>query len=527
MTGASFNLAYDSWLPVQGPSGTEVLSLRDLLVRAHELSGLSIARPLAAVMIVRYCVALTKRVFEVEDPYGFERLWRRGSFDADRIDAYFDEHSGRFELFGEHPFMQVAGLESTSGAIRSASTLRLTQSSGNNVPLFDAMTDGDELVLPCAEAALCLVEVLGWDTAAIKTGAAGDPKVSGGKTSGNPTGPVGQLGVVLPMGRNVFETLMLSLPLGKLTEDDLPNWELDGTPTWQIRQPKGVLDLLTWRSRAIRLVPTEDGSGVDGVVLAAGDRLQFMPAELEPHTRWQQTKRGNVAVRPVRWWPGRAAWRGLQSLLALNRGDEAQTARVLAQLREYRDLDLIPDDYPLNLLCVGIEYGNMSAVIEDVFVDSLPLPLVALRSEGEDAARIALVDLVERAESIRRALNDLENNIRIAAGGDKHEWNKGGHLGDETMPMLDLPTWELLAGLQRHPDGRESALLAWDEKVAQIARLRAEGALNGAPVSAFAGRETSTGRVLRLADAEAYFGIALYKALPNLASKSRKDRGKA
>lgn len=523
MTTASFNLAHDPWIPVQGVHGADVLSLRDLVGRAHELVGIAEARPLAAVMIVRYCAALIQRVFEVADADEFERLWNGGGFESDLIDDYLGQHRDRFELFGDHPFMQVAGLRSTSGAVRAASTLRLSQSSGNNVPLFDALTDGDEIVLSFAEAALCLVEVLGWDTAAIKTGAVGDPAVKGGKTAGNPTGPVGQLGVVLPIGRNVFETLMLSLPLGGRAEGDVPNWEIDGTPSWQVRQPRGVLDLLTWRSRAIRLVPTDDGAGVGGVVIAAGDRLQFVP-EMEPHTRWRQTERDKVAVRPIRWRPGQAAWRGLQSLLAVNRADDSLTATVLQQLGDFRQSDVVPDDYPLNLYCVGVSYGNMSAVIEDVFVDSLPLPMVALRADGEDAARLALVDLVERAERIRRALNDLENNIRVAAGGDKHDWDKGGHLGDETMPMFAQPTEGLLTQLQRHPGEREAALLAWDEQVAEFSWARANEALDGAPISAFAGRKVSNERMLRLADAEAFFRKALREALPNLADRSQENR---
>lgn len=520
---ASFNLVHDPWIPVHTELGADVLPLRELLIRAHDLISISSARPLATVMLVRYCAALVKRVFGAEDIDEFERLWNRGRFEGDRIDAYFGRHHDRFELFGDHPFMQVAGLRSTTGAIKPASTLRLSQSSGNNVPLFDALTDGAEQMLSFADAALCLLEVLGWDTAAIKTGAAGDPAVKGGKTSGNPTGPVGQLGVVLPIGRNVFETLMLALPVGRHAAGDVPNWETDGTPTWQVRQPRGVLDLLTWRSRGIRLVPTDDGAGVGGVVVAAGDRLQFVP-ELEPHTRWRQTKRDSVAVRPIRWRPGQAAWRGLQSLLALNPADDSLTATVLQQLGEYGQSDLVPEEYPLNLLCVGVEYGNMSAVIEDLFVDSLPLPMASLRADGEVSTRLALVDLVERAELIRRALNDLENNIRIAAGGDKHDWDKGRHLGDETMPMLAQPTEGLLFHLQRQPREREAALLAWDERVAEIAWMRANEALDGAPGSAFAGREVSNGRMLRLADAEAFFRAALVKALPNLADRSRENR---
>ena len=150
--------------------------------------------------------------------------------------------------------------------------------------------------------------------------------------------------------------------------------------------------------------------------------------------------------------------------------------------------------------------------------------MVALRADGEDAARLALVDLVERAERIRRALNDLEYNIRTAAGGDKHDWDKGGHLGDETMPMFAQPTEGLLTHLQRHAGEREAALLAWDEQVAEISWARANEALDGAPISAFAGRKVSNDRMLRLADAEAFYRKAILEALPNLADKSRENR---
>lgn len=525
-----FNAARDPWIPVQRGNTVERVSLSEALNDAHWIDGLSLGQPLAAAALLRVLVALTIRSQGLHSPDDARRLWVAGRVDPQRTEDYLTEIFDRFEVFHpEHPFLQVGGLRPTSGKPKGASGLLLHVASGNNVPLFSPLTEGDDVTLEVADALVHLVTVLGWDTAAIKTGAMDDPAVKGGKTMGNPTGPLGQLGVVQLLGRNLFETLILNTPLLPPALVDAPAWERSWTPEWETRQPLGVLDLLTWPSRRARLIPSEGGEGVSAAIVAAGDRLATPVPHLEPHTRWRPTKNDVVAQRPVRWQPGSSAWRGLDGLLTLDAEESVDaggitTAAVIRQLPGLRSL--VGEDYPLNVLCVGVKYGNQSAVIDDVFVDSVPLPLAAMRSDSFEV-RDALMMVSAAAEAVRRAINDLADNLRRLEGGDKLPWDKGVHPGNDAMADLTLPTIRLLRGLQSEPDRFDEGLLAWQIAANRIAWAAAQPLLDAASPQAFAGRELPSGtktKLVRLADCEGWFGAAIRKALPDLPTRQQPER---
>lgn len=514
-----FNAAIDAWIPIATPQGTARVSMREALVRAPEILGISTGDPLAVLPLIRLLVAAVLHAQPVQAPDELRALWHAGSFDAQIIDGYFQRNIDRFDVFHEHhPFLQAANLAPTNGPPKPASALLLNIAAGNNVPLFSAVSESNDIALAVPDALLNALVVLSWDTAAIKPGARDDPQVQAGKTTGNPTGPLGQLGGVVPMGRNLFETLLLNLPLGPRRADDQPSWMRTLTPAWEKRSPTGIMELLTWPSRRIRLILDHESGLVDQVVLSAGDRLLFPDPDLEPHTRWQAPK-GGAALRPRRWQAGGTAWRGLDTLLAIDestRSELGTSARVIEQVALVADL--MGDDYPLNLLCTGVVYGNMSAVIEDVFVDSLPLPVSCMRAENLDA-RDALRETAQHAEKVRRALNNLADNVREIQGGDRLPWDAGVHPGNDTMLLLSEPTHRLLAGVQREPDRLEEGLAAWQVTVRRIALEVADDLLNAAGPQAFAGRTRtlgSTERHVRLADVDAWFHKALVEAFPSL-----------
>ncbi|NLI17879.1 MAG: type I-E CRISPR-associated protein Cse1/CasA [Actinomycetales bacterium] len=522
-----YDLVEQPCVPIVRHNGSEsaVVSLRTALTEAVNFVGLAPDNALAAVVLVR----LLSAIVLASDPSirgreDIERLWSMGSFDIEALERYFADRPDSFELFGQdRPFYQVAGLKPLSGEPKPASALRLSVATGNNVPLFSTLTEADAVRLSPAEAFLGLLAVQGYDTAAIKTGVVGDPAAKAGKTTGNPTGNLGQLGAVLPLGQNLFHTLLLNLPLVSRKEDDLPAWDRVLTPAWEIRQPRGTLDLLTWQSRRVRLIPDDDGYVV-GAVIGAGDRMHFTPPELEPHTCWRDTKTGDVARRPVRWSPGQAAWRGLDSLLALEHAGDVDTAMVIRQLEDVTDW--LDESYPLSVLCVGVQYGNQSAVIEDVFIDRIPMPVAALRAR-DPSIRTALTEVVLSAEKVRQALNGLSDNIRQAQGGERLPWDKGSHPGTHAMMQFTAPTTELLIDLQCAPGRLADRVVAWERAASVISWTVADGLLDQASPGAFRGHEITVGgkeRTIRLADAEAWFRAALAKALPRISAEQRPQR---
>ncbi|GLZ28137.1 CRISPR-associated protein CasA/Cse1 [Lentzea sp. NBRC 105346] len=501
------NLLDDPWIPVTmttGPS-TEV-SGQDAILRSGEIRQLAVDPPTMVPVILRQFLlpivldALGaprstqewRRAFAGGTLFAAEETW--ADEQRDTLLAYFAEYHELFELFdARHPFAQVAGLRTATDDTKSTSLLVPSVASGNNVPLFSTRVGDAPLPLRPAEAARWLLHTHCWDTAAIKTGAADDPQARNGKTTGNPTGPLGQLGMVIPVGRTLAETLVLNMPIvaDGLPEQDKPQWRRGPwTATWTARRAAGRRELLTWQSRRIRLhtKDTAEGLRVTSVVVCAGDRLAETP-QYEPHTVWnveQKVKAGVPPQRPRRHASGRPVWRGLDALLALGE-DKAmvKTSRQLNDLAEVLELD-----YPLQLLTVGVEYGNQSAVVENVIADSIPLPVAALR---DVAVRDAVVEIADRADKVARAVNLLSADLRRATSSEPLPWDKGQRPGERLLHIVDPASRRVLAALQRRndPDSVEQVLTAWEQVAWQAAFDVAEPLLRDASSRQFTGLRTS------------------------------------
>ncbi|MFB9432975.1 type I-E CRISPR-associated protein Cse1/CasA [Streptoalloteichus tenebrarius] len=559
----------DPWLLAYPCEGTEVKeqSLRGLLLDAHQFRDLVVDFPTQKPALFRQVLlpVVLHALGRPRDTTAWVSLFQQREFtqdQRDRLDRYLDEHRHLFELFDDvNPFAQVANLEAVSGETKGTASLVVTAPTGNNVPLFSSRSDADPLELTPAQAARWLIHAHCWDTAAIKTGAVGDPKVKAGKTTGNPVGPLGQLGFVMPVGSTLYDTLLLNLPSGPAARsNDRPQWtrrNMNGKveethsvalPAWQPRAAEGLLDLWTWQSRRIRLFPeyTDAGVRVSRVIIAAGDRLSQVP-DFEPHTAWTLEATGKTTRakqrkpvpprRPRRHQPGKAVWRGLDALLAVSREDrEAQTnatgyatSILLDQLKARREE--MPLDYPLQIEVFGVVYGNQSAIVEDVITDSIPLPLAALSDDS--LARAVILEVVSQAEDLANTVNHLSADLRRALGGEPIPWDKGQRPGEVLLHALDDLVRRLLAGLRAAGENRdlvERGHLAWEQKAFSATAQVAERLLGSVPGSAFLGHTIQSDReqrTYRLATAEAGFWRQLDRILWRAAAerKSREQDG--
>ncbi|AQU70077.1 type I-E CRISPR-associated protein Cse1/CasA [Streptomyces niveus] len=568
-----FNLQDESWLPVRPVSGTKrvpsgglsEVGLRELLLHADVFQDIVVDLPTQKPAIYRQLLlplvldALGRPANAAE----WTSMFDAGAFSRrqqDHLSAYLDTHRHLFDLFeSAEPFGQVSGLCTVKGETKGSALLVATAATGNNVPLFSSRSEGDRLELTPSQAARWLIHTHCWDTAAIKTGVVGDPQAKAGKTTGNPTGPLGQLGVIMPMGRTLYETLLLNVSFGQAPRsDDLPQWrrrDRDGnvehtlscaTPRWQSRTARGLLDAWTWQSRRIRLFPEQTPAGlrVTRVVVAAGDRLVVSP-DTEPHTTWITQRpalrakkiangRDPAPVRPRRHQPGRAAWRGLEALLAMDssNGDVDATARrsgfqsshLLSRLSEVSQQ--MPGGYPLQVELTGIAYGNQSAVIEDVFFDEIPLPVSALDPDG--IVYGTLLTAVDQAEKLATAVNHLSGDLRRAAGSDPIPWDKGQRPGDTLLHTLDPIVRRLLSGLRAAGedfDLSERGLTAWEHKAERATWKVADQVFSTAAPGLFTGRRTTKDgkeHVYRLSTAERAFRDRL-DAILTRRTAARKD----
>ncbi|MGW1163565.1 type I-E CRISPR-associated protein Cse1/CasA [Streptomyces sp. NPDC002519] len=527
-----FSLFNDPWLRLPpamgGPMRTH--SLRKAVLDAHTLGDLVVDLPTQRPALLRQLLlpVVVDALGRPVDGREWVRWFRAGRWSPqqlERLNAYFDTYQDRFDLFhSTDPFAQVADLRTEKGETKGSGLLVATAATGNNVPLFASRTEGDVLALTPAEAAHWLVHTHCWDTAAIKTGAVGDPKVKAGKTTGNPTGPLGQLGVTVPVGRTLYDTLLFNIPAGPpLRSDDLPQWrrrEQNGpvvetgsaaTPLWQERAPKGLLDVWTWQSRRIRLFAekSDDGSlTVSRVLVAAGDRMPHTPEE-EPHTMWRleptgtsgrakgSKRAGVLPRRPLRLQAGKAAWRGLDALLAPERASQDAgektagfaTSRLLDQLAEVRAE--IGEAYPLRVELTGMAYGTQSSVVDDVMFDALPLPLAALGAQTYVHA--AVLEVAAQAEQLAVAVNNLSADLRRALGADPIPWDKGQRPGEFVLHALDPLMRRLLSGLRGVGDDLETVearQTEWEQLAWRRSWEVADGLLQTVPVSAYTGRKS-------------------------------------
>ncbi|WP_433593978.1 type I-E CRISPR-associated protein Cse1/CasA [Nocardia sp. CA-145437] len=484
------------------------LPVADMLANSHRIVGVEVEVPTMLPAILRQLLLpiTVHALGSPATPDQWGECFERGRFGQDEwesIERYLAERADRFDVLSPvSPFGQVADLRTEKGDTKGAALLVATAPSGNNVPLFAVRTEADPLRLPLDAAVRWMLHTQCWDPAAIKTGVIGDPKAKGGKTSGNPTGPLGQLGVVMPIGRTLFETLLLNTPIGVAKRLGVPQWARDPLGAqWEVRSPDGVLDLWTWQSRRIRLfVELVDGEAVvERVIVAAGDRFAAGVPDWETHTAWRRDKpaTGSPAtpLRPLRHMAGKAAWRGLDALLALESvpGDAVQTSELLDQLAEVEGANVIDEEYPLRVEIFGIVYGNQSAVIEDLVHDTISLPVAALRGSGR--AYEVLVEAADQAERLVNAINRLSADLRRAVGADPIPWDKGQRPGEQLLVALDPVVRRLLAGVSADSadeDKLTRGQLAW-ELMAYDAVFRCAEPLFALPSAAFMGRTVKSG----------------------------------
>ncbi|MEU3774091.1 type I-E CRISPR-associated protein Cse1/CasA [Streptomyces sp. NPDC032472] len=521
------------------------IALRAAVLDAHTLDGLAPDLPtMTPVLLRQVLIPVVLHALGPVDADTWADWMEAGRFSSEeraRLNAYLDDNLDRFQVFHEtRPFGQVPGLVHTNGEYKPVSLLMPHVATGNNTPLRDARTEADPIPLTVGEAVRWMLHCQCWDTAAIKGGTVGDPETKSGKTTGNRTGPLGYLGVVTLTGRTLFDTIVLNLPQGPRAPEDVPQWtRAPHTPVWTQRSPRGPLDLFTWQERRIRLVPEEtpEGLRVRQVVLAAGDRIDQVPA-WEPHTCWAIKTDAKGSVRfPHRQQRGRAAWQGLDSLLTIERDTTPakgkkigyETSRLLAQVATATLHGDLPFDYPLRTETCRIVYGNQSSIVDDILFDSLPLPVAAVRADT--AVRDSVIKVCEQAENLSRAVDNLAAHLARSVGGEPLPDDKGQKPGTKLLHTLDPLVRRFITGCRRNPGPEELRLahVAFETLAQKASCHIAEELLHRLPGSAFAGRPDTDSRgnrvVFRQASAERFFHADLRRTLTYLYPK-QPDTGK-
>lgn len=387
-----FNLIDEAWIPVRYPDGRYgELSLRDTLLNATNLATIEDPSPLVTAALHRLLLAVLYRA--LEGPTDFEQaedLFLEG-FSNDKINRYLDQWHGRFDLFDEaYPFFQIPNYSPKADKKgnrewRSWSALAAEHNADNAKVLFDHLQVSAAGSIPASQAARWL---LACQTFAL---GGGNSDFCYTKSALSATAVM-----VLPLGNNLNDTLCLSLvpESQEVWQQDLPIWERSPDTVEALKKgPKqpvgGIAELYTWRTRSIRLNPSE-GSVVGEIAFASGVACKT-EGFTDPLLSYRiDEKKGRL---PLQFRP-RGLWRDFDSLLP---GDGGHAPQVIHHAVRLTSSD--QHRFPQAVTVLG--QANNKAKIDFWRMERFVLP-AALAGRG-DVRRIVRTSL-DTAETTQKSL---------------------------------------------------------------------------------------------------------------------------
>jgi CRISPR system Cascade subunit CasA len=475
----SFDLLSQPWIPVVKDGRQVDVSLRTAVVDAHVIDALAMTDGPQFAGLLRMLTALVMDVYgRTTDNQQWDARRLEGSFNPADFDRYSDQIVGRnrFDLFdAERPFLQSALVPDEGKTVASMIPHVAT---GNTPPLFSPDTDKTPRTLTAAEAARALVAQM--TIAVPNPGRAGGTDQDRSWKGFSFAGRAGIVGFVAPLGTTLFETLMLNIHNGKTEKGDAPAWRRQQSPpaSRDARRATGMLDLLTWTPRRVRLIPDTDGT-VTRIGFRGGDALTVLENAHEPHTAFRISDgKGEGSPTAGTQYPRKhlahtVGWRGLPTLLAMKRvGDSDVTSHLFRDLGA-RVATVLPSDYRVTVASLAIAFGQMSALYTDIAFDAYPLP-ARVFGEDERDMRDVLIHLVGKADKVRQIVRSLAlsaaqvsmNNV------DKDAKASGAYANDMAARFttdIDAITRRFLAGLAGSPDRYAEGMQAWEQAVHQLA----------------------------------------------------------
>ncbi|MBT9258261.1 MAG: type I-E CRISPR-associated protein Cse1/CasA [Clostridiales bacterium] len=470
MTQPSYDLLREPWIPVVRSDGSfDSLGLRDVLFQAHELRAVSGETPVVTAAIYRLLLAVLYAALGMPNSDTWEDIRAQGRFPSDRLDAYLNRWSDRFDLFHpKRPFFQWSDDRVSK---KSIIDLVLHMASGNNATLFDHHHEAQNVALTPDEAARSLLAEHAFGL---------------GGLSGLPQkftdAPWARGVIFLAEGTTLFETLMFNYLLERHwstvpfsnPEVDRAFWEADDPLSPKRDRPLGVKDYLTWPNRLIWLFPEIDSDGrflVRQVTRAPGLTLNKNSLR-DPYKHYQQSKKSGYTE--LRFREDRALWRDSVSLFQLQSEDH-WPPRPVAWLSDLFTDGLLPREARLRLMALGMatDQSKINFFREEHF----PLPQDYLREPSRVNDLSLALGLSEQVgEKLGQALHRLAT-LLLSPGGEDPNGRRPdhnqvndlmGHWGAlrAYWSALEIPFYQLVVDLPVH--GRE-ALESWRAEVERVA----------------------------------------------------------
>ncbi|GEM33152.1 hypothetical protein NN3_41590 [Nocardia neocaledoniensis NBRC 108232] len=452
------NLRTLPWIPVRRESESRVESLESLFREAHSIQDLAVCLVPAATGLWRILTVIAARITGLDNPDLGEHEWlsRRdavladGRFDGAAIGAYFDSYSSRFDLFdADRPWLQDPRLSRQCARTSGLNTLILGRPAGNNQSWLSHHRDSDPVPISAGDAALQLIAQLYHGT----PGRCTARRVGAWTDATAKSAPLRGLVSYHPVGRSVFESLMVSVPY--LPYDatrhgpDFAWWELPELPD-PLMPPNpayGVGGVLTGRfCHALLLIGSEDGERVIDGYRTWGVREPAWSAD-DPFLIYQLSKTGRRYPRYAD--ADRALWRDVDGVLLDDVGYEHSSCpSVFARAKLLADTQLLD---ALRVRAFGFDQDRAQATDRQWYTSTTPavFGMVADRQAAVAASRARMT-----AEMVARRLDRAVRSAWIAV-------NDPSNGGVESVPV---------ASPKAGPVRRESDIAAGPWQAAAAAR---------------------------------------------------------
>lgn len=510
----SFDLVDRPWIPCLTVDGRLAeLSLREALTKPQDVREIVDPAPTVTVALHRLLLAVLHRALDgPRDIDQWREWWEAGTWDAGAVSAYLDRWRHRFDLFAEErPFYQSYEVDHRYTAPITKLTHELA-SPANAASLFDH-TLPDHTAFSPAQAARYLVAHQAFAVGGLVSGV-GDEKYADAAA-------LCKAAVCLAKGANLFRTLMLNLVAydpeeGKPFEfrgDDRPAWERDQGPKPADRRPDGYLDLLTWQSRRILLLPETKPDGtvvVPGVVIMKGEQFPDDWELWQGETMVPFRKVKDRPPFPLALSEDRALWRDSLALMqtARARVDESlQPPRLIDWLTELVEFGALDRQTTLPIDIYGLTTDQ--AAVRFWRHERFPLPAAILDNQQLVSQVKEILDVAESAgETLRQTVRDVAR--ATLPDGSRDAANLTAALGPERSywPALEIPFYQAVRQLAeaRGDDASTRTVLAsWAKHVGEAARRAFDEAIE--PL------QESPRALLAIAEHQRWFTLRLHKTL--------------
>ena len=235
------------------------------------------------------------------------------------------------------------------------------------------------------------------------------------------------------------------------------------------------MELLTWQSRRVSLFT--DGERVTGVLASYGDVFKKENTLIEQMSGWHfnsQSGQKNVYI-PNLHRSDRSAWRDLGALL--QQADGKRQPGIVAWAARLSEQYALPDSALLRLKTVGLEYGTMMAVVNELVSDGVDMHAALLTKLGAQWVLMIFDILKKTDDAVLRLGRFASDLVEASGGGDRRDSeDRVRSARERAYFVFDAPfrKWLLSLAPARDGSGENEKALEWLEIVRSTLLMQAE-----------------------------------------------------